>query len=219
MLFILFGRYLEHLTKTRTTSALSSLESLRVTHGLLLSTPSSPLTSQPIAFLEPNDTILIPVGSPVPLDSLVAESDSATISSFDESSLTGESLPVPKPPSSSLYAGSTNLGPSPVTAIVLRPAGEGLIDGIESGVREAMSRKAAIERVGERITALFVPVIVAIAIVTFVVWLGRGYGGTVGGGHEQPGEGGWGLFATQFAVAVLVVVSWIELFGCDELDG
>lgn len=69
-----------------------------------------------------------------------------------------------------------------------------------------MGKKASIEKIAERITAVFVPAIVAIACFTFVVWILRGYAGDLPGEwlENQKGDG-WALFSFQFSVAVLVV--------------
>lgn len=83
-----------------------------------------------------------------------------------------------------------------------------MIDGIVSAVRDAMSRKAGIEKLADLITGYFVPVIVGIAGTTFGIWIVLGYSGALPDSWlDGQREGGWALFAVQFAVAVLVVVS------------
>lgn len=180
-----------------------------------LSTPSiaQPRTSTvSVDFLEMGDTLLIPPGSSVPLDSILLPHSPS--SSFDESSLTGESLPLLKSPASEIYAGSTNLGPAAVIVRVVTGPGETMMDGIVGAVREAMGRKASIERFADRITGYFVPAIVAIAGLTFGIWIVRGYSGTLPEEWlDERGKGGWALFAVQFAVAVLVVVSFPSYEG------
>ena len=68
-----------------------------------------------------------------------------------------------------------------------------------------MTRKAGIERIADLITGYFVPLIVAVAGLTFGVWILRGYAGALPADWLEPG-GSWALFAIQFTVAVLVVV-------------
>lgn len=244
MLFILFGRWLEGISRKRTGDAIEALGKMKVDTGLLYAPPSvdsddlsldrkdsfdsmpsalavdataSPSTSntiQPIEldFLEVGDHLLIPSGSSVPLDSILVPNSSP--SSFDESSLTGESIPVLKSPGDPVFAGSTNLGPSAVIAKVTSHAGETMIDGIVQVVRDAMANKAGIERIADKITGIFVPAIVAIAATTFAAWLVRGYaGGCPDEWLDKAGarDGGWAFFSVQFAVAVLVVVSSLHL--------
>lgn len=81
-----------------------------------------------------------------------------------------------------------------------------MVDGIATAVRDAMSRKAGIERLADQITAYFVPAVVGIACFTLVVWLLRGYLGDLPSDWlADRREGSWALFAVEFAVAVLVV--------------
>lgn len=195
--------------------------SLVLVNSVSTPTIALPRTSTvPVDFLEMGDTLLIPPGSSVPLDSILLPHSPS--SSFDESSLTGESLPLLKSPSSEIYAGSTNLGPAAVIVQVVTGPGETMMDGIVGAVREAMGRKASIERFADRITGYFVPAIVAIAGLTFGVWIVRGYSGSLPAEWlDERGQGGWALFAVQFAVAVLVVVSLLSFFargrvGTDE---
>lgn len=225
MMFILLGRYLESVSKKRTGDAVEALGLMKPVKGILYAgaTPSDSPTLKPssddvdlssstmselVDFLEIGDTILIPVGFSVPLDCTLLPS--SPTSSFDESSLTGESLPVLKSPLAPLFASSTNLGPSAIVASISAHSGATLLDGIVGAVREAMSRKAGIEKLADEITGYFVPVIVGIAGVTFGAWVVRGYSG---GAPEEwlEGQGGWALFAVQFAVAVLVVVSYFAM--------
>lgn len=252
MLFILAGRYVEGISRRKTSEEVEKLGKGKAVRGLLykgkldqvdlldlkhqqqqeekenceesdsdstsgtrISTtipttiPSTSTTTDPnsieVDFLELGDLLLIPSGSQVPLDSiLLSNSPSST---FDESSLTGESLPILKHPGSEIYAGSSNLGPSAVIVKVINGPGSGMIDTITGAVREAMSRKASIERLADLITGYFVPAIVGIASFTFIVWILRGYFGHLPLEWLQDGaeRGGWILFAVQFTVAVLVV--------------
>lgn len=152
-------------------------------------------------FIEVGDILLIPLGSAVPLDSVLLATSST--SSFDESSLTGESLPLLKHGGDAVFAGSMNLGPSAVIVRVTKASGETMIDGIVSVVRDAMSRKASIERLADTVTGYFVPAIVGIAAFTLIVWLLRGYSGNLPIEWLDGQGGSWTLFAVQFAVSVL----------------
>ncbi|KAK4699686.1 hypothetical protein P7C70_g6571, partial [Phenoliferia sp. Uapishka_3] len=165
------------------------------------SSPSDSNKATPVDFLEVGDTLIIPSGSSVPLDSILLPNSPS--STFDESSLTGESAPILKSPTDSVYSGSTNLGPSAVLVRVTSHAGETMLDTIVRAVGDAMAKKAGIERLADVLTGFFVPIIVGIAGITFGVWILRGY---MGGLEESWKDGGsWALFAVQFTVAVLVV--------------
>lgn len=201
--------------------------------GLLLSAENStdandtPIPT-PAAFLERSDVILIPVGSSPPLDCALiptrtASPDSDPSSSsnfgthasplahFTEAALTGESTPVPKYTGDIIYAGTINAGPGAVFGKVECVEGErmvdsiiGMITGRKSTASMVQKISGGIGRVAEKITAVFVPIIVGVACAVFVGWCWRGTPSSLGGNGDQD-AGGRVLFALQFAVAVLVV--------------
>lgn len=179
---------------------------------ILDSSPSSSTTHvTSVDFLEVGDTLLIPAGASVPLDSVLLPSSSA--SSFDESSLTGEARPAVKSSGDNVFAGTTNLGPSAVVVRVEQHAGSTMLDEVVRAVGDAMARKAGIERIADRITGYFVPAIVGVAGITFGVWVVRGYAGGLPREWLDGAGENWALFAVQFAVAVLVVVSFSFCFS------
>lgn len=203
--FILAGRYLESLSKQKTGDALLELGKLRPKKGLLYDEKEGKVVEEvESAFIEIGDCLLVPVGASPPVDCALAES--STVTSFDEASLTGESRPVAKRPGDPIYAGTHNSGPSAAIVIVKRRDGETVLDSIVTGVRNAMSKKASIERLADAITAVFVPAIAGVACLTFAIWIIRGYSGNLPSEwlRDQKG-GGWVLFSIQFSVAVLVV--------------
>ena len=249
-LFILLGRWLEGISRQRTGDAIEALGKMKVSTGILYdagestseeleldlldekrslrgeeveaTTLTDDTTSRTqvvrVDFLEVGDTIVIPAGSSVPLDATLLPSSSP--SNLDESSLTGEARPISKQPGDDVFAGTTNLGPSALLARVRVSSGSTTIDGIVDAVRSAMSHKASLEKLADRITGYFVPAIVGIACFTFGVWIVRGYAGCDESwlaGEEQK-RGGWALFAVQFAVAVLVVVSAVLSFGNSRME-
>lgn len=193
----------ESISKARTGDAILELGKLRPKKGLLCSDSKSTEEVES-EFIEPGDRLLVPVGQAPPVDCVLAPDSSST--SFDEASLTGESRPVAKKNGDPVYAGTINAGPSAAIAIVTKRDGETVIDSIASGVRDAMSKKASIERLADSITAVFVPVIVGIGCLTFVIWIIRAYSGNLPEDWlDTQKEGGWILFSLQFTVACLVV--------------
>ena len=146
----------------------------------------------------------MPVGMSPPVDCRLAEGSPAT--SFDEAPLTGESRPVGKKVGDTVYAGTHNTGPSAAMVIAETHDGETVIDSIASGVRDAMSKKASIERFADAVTAIFVPFIVGASILVFALWMIRAYSGHVPEEWlDDQKAGGWTLFALQFTVATLIV--------------
>ncbi|SCZ95076.1 BZ3500_MvSof-1268-A1-R1_Chr11-3g03586 [Microbotryum saponariae] len=236
MMFILLGRYLEGISRQRTGDAIDGLANMKASTGLLYSgslashaahvdaigdednkstseadldaaAQGSSITHElEVDYFEIDDILLVPSGSSVPLDAVVLPNSSS--SNFDESSLTGESLPILKQSGDAVFAGTTNLGPSAVLVRATSNAGSTMLDGIVQVVRDAMGKKATVEKLADLITGIFVPCIVAIAVVTFSIWVIRGYSGNLSKNWLDQAErssGGWSLFAVQFAVAVLVV--------------
>jgi len=154
-------------------------------------------------FLEIGDCLLIPVGDSPPVDGEISDNSSGT--TFDEASLTGESRPVSKKPGDKVFAGTINSGPASAIMRVTHRDGDTVIDSIVKGVRDAMSKKAGIERIADSVTAIFVPVVVGIACFTLVVWILRGFTGDLPQEWLDDQRGGWILFALQFSIASLVV--------------
>lgn len=225
MTFILAGRYLvsfltvkkkrdlvrfdsllcsqESVSKARTGDAITELGKLRPKKGLLYE-DDKPTEEVESAFIEVGDRLLVPVGMSPPVDCRLAEGSPAT--SFDEASLTGESRPVGKKVGDTVYAGTYNTGPSAAMVIAETYDGETVIDSIASGVRDAMSKKASIERFADAVTAIFVPFIVGASILVFALWMIRAYSGHVPEEWlDDQKAGGWTLFALQFTVATLIV--------------
>ncbi|KIJ26924.1 hypothetical protein M422DRAFT_236342 [Sphaerobolus stellatus SS14] len=204
MFFILCGRFLESLTRHRTSSAISALSATLPSTGLLISSVKSPPEEVSTLLLEIGDTVLVPVGSSPPLDGILA--DNAHETCFSESSLTGEAVPVPKRPGDLLFVGTINEGPNAALMKVTSLPGHTMLDGIVGVVRDAMGRKAGIEKIADVLTGWFVPFVVGVAGLTFAIWSLRGYLHNLPSQWEDSGRGGgWSLFALQFGVAVLVV--------------
>lgn len=156
VLFILLGRLLEGIARRSTGEAIERLGAMAPSTAILIEVGSEGEGEErertqtlPVDFLELTDLILIPPGSSVPLDSLLHSLSPS--STFDESSITGESLPILKIGGEAIIAGSINLGPAAVRAVVGRTSGEGLIDGIVESVRQAMGRKMGLERFADQV--------------------------------------------------------------------
>jgi Cu+-exporting ATPase len=159
--------------------------------------PSGP-REVPVDHLERGDLILVPPGALPPTDGIVV----AGSTTFDESSLTGESRPIRKSPGDEIFTGTTNLSGA-ITLKVTTLGGETMLSKIISAVSDASARKAPIEKLAERLTGVFVPIIVYLSLIVLAIWLGVALTGHVDEG-DQVG-GGRVFFAIEFAIAVLVV--------------
>jgi Cu+-exporting ATPase len=111
------------------------------------------------------DEILVRPGERIPTDGAVLTGASAV----DESMLTGESLPVMKEPGSDVYGATINKSGS-FTFRATKIGAETALAGIIRLVEEAQASKAPIQRLADRVAAVFVPTVIALAVTTFVVW-------------------------------------------------
>ncbi|KAL9102360.1 MAG: hypothetical protein Q9163_002482 [Psora crenata] len=222
--FILIGRWLEVYSKAKTGSAIAMLGSLKPPEALLITsraTPSPARTEEsPMGFkpptaamrrhissaidadlLEIGDIVLVRHGASPPTDGVAVTGSTK----FNESSLTGEAKPVAKNVGDMIYAGAINVGDA-IQVKVTEVGGASMLDQIVSIVREGQTKRAPVEHVVDTLTGYFVPVITALAIATWVVWLTLGASGALPRkylGTSQ--EGGWAFWSLEFAIAVFVV--------------
>lgn len=232
IMFILLGRTIEAYAKSRTTDAVALLGNLRPATALLVedadddvdekgrkmsagsesevghldyrrkssSDADAPAMRQiPVDHVEYGDLILIQPGSLPPTDGVVVSGTTK----FDESSLTGESLPVTKGPGDEIFTGTTNKS-SAITVRVTSLAADTMLERIIKAVSDASGRKAPLEKAAERLTGVFVPIVVYFAICILALWLGLTFGGVIDPKHYH-GTGGRAFFALEFAISVLVV--------------
>ena len=214
--FILIGRYLEAYSKSKTGNAVAMLGNLRPQEALLIvpePLPSNEEVSSQDSFTSPTkietistdlleigDHVIVPHGSSPPTDgTLVTEKGQ-----FDESSLTGESRPVKKVIGDAVFVGTINTG-NPITMEITKLGGTSMLDQIVSVVREGQTKRAPIERFADMLTGYFVPVITALAIITFFIWFGLGQSGMLSPTYLGNGAGGWAFWSLEFAIAVFVV--------------
>ncbi|KAK5311200.1 hypothetical protein LTR93_011800 [Exophiala xenobiotica] len=209
-MFILAGRYLEAYSKSKAGDAVTMLGKLRPTEALLVrSNPeteeselSLPITNCGrinVNVLEIGDVVRVLYGVSPPADGTIVLGDST----FDESSLTGESRPITKNTGDQVFAGTINTG-KPINVRVSEVSGASMLDQIVKVVREGQAKGAPVERVADILTGYFVPVITLIAVSTFVIWFGLGQGGALPESWLDVDTGGWAFWALQFAIAVFV---------------
>lgn len=164
---ITLGKYLEARAKGKTTSSLSKLMDL--SPKMATRVEDDVEVQVPAASVRVGDVLIVRTGESVPVDGVVLEGEG----SVDESVITGE--PLPK----SVHAGSAVTGATVNTAgwftmRAERVGEETVLAGIIRLVDEATSSKAPIEKMADKISGVFVPVVIAIAVVVFAVWLAVG---------------------------------------------
>ncbi len=160
---VLLGRLLESKARGKTSQAIQRLMGLRPATARVIRDGQE--QDVPIEGVVPGDRVVVRPGERIPVDGTVEEGYSAV----DESMLTGESLPVDKGPGSEVFAGTVN-GFGALTVRAERVGNETSLAHIIRLVEEAQGSKAPIQRLADRVAAVFVPIVCAIAVLTFMVW-------------------------------------------------
>ena len=161
---ILVGRLLEARATDETGAAIERLLSLQVPTARVQR--GNDTEEIPIDRVRRRDRVVVRPGERIPADGVILDGDSAV----DESMITGEPLPVDKGPGDTVVGGTINTFGAFV-AEVSRVGRESTLQQIVRMTREAQSGKAPIQRLADRVSAVFVPVVLLLAIGTFVVWL------------------------------------------------
>ena len=160
---VLLGKWLEGRAKRQTTEAIRALQALRPETARVRRGGAE--AEVPIAQLVPGDEIVVRPGERLPADGVVVQGHSHA----DESMITGESLPVAKHPGDRVTGGSLNAeGLLVVQATAL--GAESTLARIVRLVESAQAKKAPIQRLVDRVSAVFVPVVVVIALATLLAW-------------------------------------------------
>lgn len=161
---ILFGKYLEARAKSQTTNALSSLLNLQAKDARVMRDGKEQLVS--IDALQVGDHIIVKPGEKVPVDGVIIKGNS----SVDESMLTGESIPVEKHMGDKVIGATMNKNGS-FTMEATKVGKDTALQSIVKIVESAQGSKAPIQRMADVISGYFVPIVVGIAILTFIVWM------------------------------------------------
>ncbi len=168
---ITVGKMLEARSKGKTTDALKSLMKLAPKTATVLRGGEE--VELPIEQVQSGDTFVVRPGENIPVDGVVLSGESAV----NESALTGESVPVDKAAGDSVSAATTNQSGF-LTCRATRVGEDTTLSQIIQMVSDAAATKAPIAKVADKVSGVFVPVVIAIAVVTTAVWLllGRGVG-------------------------------------------
>ena len=182
---VVLGRWLEARARGRTSAAIRRLVSLAPRTARVVREGAE--IDVPTAEVQVGDFVRIRPGERVPVDGVVTEG----ASTIDESMLTGESVPVEKRPESTVFAGTVNRTGSFIFRAA-RVGSETTLARIVKLVADAQGSRAPIQRLADRVAAVFVPMVLAIAALTFLAWWIFG---------PAPSA----LYALTNAVAVLVI--------------
>lgn len=164
---ILLGRYLELKAKTKTSAAVQKLMELQVKEALVERNGKTQLI--PIDQLQKGDVAIVKSGTRIPLDGIIIEGSSH----INESMITGESMPVNKRINDKVIGGTIN-EEGLIKVKITHTSQETLLSQIIRMVEEAQASKAPIQRFADKVSSIFVPIVIVIAILVLAVWLALG---------------------------------------------
>ena len=167
--FVLLGNYLEAGAKLKATDAINSLMSLQPKQARIVADDDY-TEMVPISVVKPQSLVKVLTGETIPIDGVLEDCKV----SIDESTMTGEAYPVRKQTGQEVFAGTIVLDGT-VYIRTDKPADESLISNIIKLVEDAQSGKAPIQRLVDKISAIFVPVVILLAIVGGIFWATIGH--------------------------------------------
>ncbi len=160
---ILLGKYFETKSKGRASTAIKKLLSLGVKQATVLIDNKEQKTD--IKNIKINDVVLVKPGEKIPLDGEIIEGET----SIDESMLTGESIPIDKKVGSPVYGATINN--QGAIKIKVTKIGQGtVLAQIIKLVEDAQASKAPIQKLADKVSGIFVPIVIIISVLTFVIW-------------------------------------------------
>ncbi|KAG0374148.1 serine/threonine protein kinase Ran1 [Mortierella sp. AD032] len=198
--FINLGKWLEAMAKGKTAETITKLMDLQPETATLVKADET-LEEIPASLIQVGDILMVNAGSRIPCDGLLWKGNTMV----DEAMITGESLPVQKTErKSKVISASINLS-AVIQVKATRVGKDTTLSRIIQLVQDAQaSPKAPIEALGDKISGVFVPVVIVLAIATFAGWVIAGRTGAIPDGWIPEGESYW-VYATLYAVAVLVI--------------
>lgn len=161
---VALGKHLEQRSMKKTASAVKKLMELSPDTAVVIRDGRE--YTVPTAEVGVGEWLLVKPGAKIPLDGVVTRGES----SADESMLTGESMPVPKTIGSTVTGGSINLN-GVIYVKVTRVGGDTALSKIIKFVEEAQNKKAPISKTADKVAGVFVPAVIAIAVISAVIWL------------------------------------------------
>lgn len=157
------GKWLEAISKGKASNALKKLLELGAKNARVIKEGKE--VEIPVEKVEVGDILHIKAGEKIPLDGKITEGEA----SLDESMLTGESIPVDKKAGDEVFGATLNQNGN-LKIIVTKSAGDTVLSQIIQMVEEAQMSKAPIQKLVDKISSIFVPIVIIIGIITFTAW-------------------------------------------------
>ncbi|QCR31323.1 heavy metal translocating P-type ATPase [Lysinibacillus sp. SGAir0095] len=161
---ILLGKLFEAQAKGRSSEAIKKLMGLQAKTALVVRNGLEKMI--PIEEVVVGDTILVKPGEKIPVDGVIAVGNTAV----DESMLTGESLPIDKEAGATVFGATINKNGF-IKIQATKVGRDTALSQIIKVVEDAQGSKAPIQRLADKISGIFVPIVIAIAIITYIIWL------------------------------------------------
>ncbi|MEG1722920.1 MAG: heavy metal translocating P-type ATPase [Bacteroidales bacterium] len=162
--FILLGKLLEARAKSNTSSAIRKLMGLQPKTARVVVNGEE--KEVPIASIKPGDIVAVRPGEKIPVDGVVKSG----YSFVDESMITGEPIPVEKKADDKVIAGTINQKGA-FTLEATEVGADTLLARIIRMVQEAQGSKAPVQRIVDKVAGIFVPIVIGLAILTFIIWI------------------------------------------------
>ena len=198
LVIVSIGKLIENLSKRKARSTINELLKLRPKYANLIK--ENEVIKVETKLLKAGDKIIIKEGETIPLDGIIINGST----SVDESLLTGESLPIYKEEGDKVIGGSVNKDGS-ITVLIDKNKKDNVLNKIISLVMEASNMDTKLTRKVDKVSRIFVPIILVISVIVFCVWLGIDYGANAGNATLNTHFTSAFDEAFSFAISVMVV--------------
>ena len=198
LVIVSIGKLIENLSKRKARSTINELLKLRPKYANLIK--ENEIVKVETKFLKAGDKIIIKEGETIPLDGVIINGST----SVDESLLTGESLPIYKEEGDKVIGGSVNKDGS-ITVLIDKSKKDNVLNKIISLVMEASNMDTKLTRKVDKVSRIFVPIILLISVIVFCIWLGIDYGANSGNAILNTHFTSAFDEAFSFAISVMVV--------------
>ena len=198
LVIVSIGKLIENLSKRKARSTINELLKLRPKYANLIK--ENEIIKVETKFLKAGDKIIIKEGETIPLDGVIINGST----SVDESLLTGESLPIYKEEGDKVIGGSVNKDGS-IAVLIDKSKKDNVLNKIISLVMEASNMDTKLTRKVDKVSRIFVPIILVISVIVFCIWLGIDYGANSGNAILNTHFTSAFDEAFSFAISVMVV--------------